>query len=243
VAVIWLAFILAPPIDAVSQGGHGLAYALPIAGAAAFSVCYIVLAFIWFDEHGRWRAHALSGALASLAIVMTIADRSSWGYLFSYVAACGALTVPSGWSVPSVLAAAAVAAGTAVLGGGTWGAAAGYAISTVGVGLLLTLLRDLRTRNLELTEARAELARTAVTAERERFARDLHDLLGHSLSLMTLKGELAGRLIGPEGKGAEEVVRWSGWRAKLSGRCGRPSPATGSQPSPPSWRAREPLSP
>jgi len=35
----------------------------------------------------------------------------------------------------------------------------------------------------------------AVAAERERFARDLHDLLGHSLSVIALKAELAGRLL------------------------------------------------
>jgi two-component system sensor histidine kinase DesK len=56
-------------------------------------------------------------------------------------------------------------------------------------------MRDLRARNQELTEARAELARTAVAAERERFARDLHDLLGHSLSVIAIKAELAGRLL------------------------------------------------
>jgi two-component system sensor histidine kinase DesK len=43
-------------------------------------------------------------------------------------------------------------------------------------------------------EAREELARNAVAGERLRFARDLHDLLGHSLSLIALKSELAGRL-------------------------------------------------
>jgi two-component system sensor histidine kinase DesK len=48
--------------------------------------------------------------------------------------------------------------------------------------------------NAELMEAREELARNAVAAERLRFARDLHDLLGHSLSLIALKSELAGRL-------------------------------------------------
>ena len=46
----------------------------------------------------------------------------------------------------------------------------------------------------QLRETRAELARMAVAAERLRIARDLHDLLGHSLSLITLKAELAGRL-------------------------------------------------
>jgi two-component system, NarL family, sensor histidine kinase DesK len=57
------------------------------------------------------------------------------------------------------------------------------------------LMTDLRLRNWELAEARGELARLAVAQERERFARDLHDLLGRSLSVITLKAELAGRLL------------------------------------------------
>jgi two-component system, NarL family, sensor histidine kinase DesK len=193
--LVWLGFIVAPLIDAIGHGGHGAGYALTIAAAAAFAVFYVWLVFIWIDDRRRWRAWALSELLAALAIALTIFSRSSWGYLFSYVAACTALTVPSGWSFPAVLVTAAVGAGAGVLGGGSAGEAAGYAISTIGVGLLLTLMRDLRTRNLELTEARAELARTAVAAERERFARDLHDLLGHTLSVITIKAELAGRLL------------------------------------------------
>ena len=54
--------------------------------------------------------------------------------------------------------------------------------------------RHLISVNAELVEARDELARNAVAEERLRFARDLHDLLGHSLSLIALKSELAGRL-------------------------------------------------
>jgi two-component system, NarL family, sensor histidine kinase DesK len=54
--------------------------------------------------------------------------------------------------------------------------------------------RLLVSMNAELVEARDELARSAVAEERMRFARDLHDLLGHSLSLIALKSELAGRL-------------------------------------------------
>ena len=71
--------------------------------------------------------------------------------------------------------------------------------------LLLVLMRDLRMRNYELMEARAELALSAVAAERERFARDLHDLLGHSLSVIAIKAELAGRLLklDPERAAAE----------------------------------------
>ena len=70
----------------------------------------------------------------------------------------------------------------------------------------MVLMRDLRVRNEELTEARAELARAAVAQERERFARDLHDLLGHTLSVIALKAELAGRLLpGDPERAAAEV--------------------------------------
>jgi two-component system sensor histidine kinase DesK len=58
----------------------------------------------------------------------------------------------------------------------------------------------------ELHAARGELARQAVTEERLRLARDLHDLLGHTLSLITLKSELAGRLLEKEpARAAQEI--------------------------------------
>lgn len=58
----------------------------------------------------------------------------------------------------------------------------------------------------ELRVARAEIAQYAADRERARIARDLHDLLGHSLSLLTLKGELATRLL-PEGVAGVNEVR------------------------------------
>ena len=58
----------------------------------------------------------------------------------------------------------------------------------------------------ELQRAREELARQAVTEERLRMARDLHDLLGHTLSLITLKSELAGRLLAKEPQAATREV-------------------------------------
>jgi two-component system, NarL family, sensor histidine kinase DesK len=48
--------------------------------------------------------------------------------------------------------------------------------------------------NRALTEARSELARLAAENERARIARDLHDLLGHSLTTITVKAALARRL-------------------------------------------------
>jgi len=66
--------------------------------------------------------------------------------------------------------------------------------------------RRIETMNM-LRRTRAELARAAVAEERLRIARDLHDLLGHSLSLITLKAELAGRVISADpGRAAREIA-------------------------------------
>ncbi len=61
--------------------------------------------------------------------------------------------------------------------------------------------------NQELRVARREIARLAISEERLRFARDLHDLLGHSLSLITLKSELAGQLIAEDPDAAQREMR------------------------------------
>lgn len=55
-------------------------------------------------------------------------------------------------------------------------------------------------RDAELRLSQSEVRRLATLAERERIGRDLHDLLGHTLSLITLKSELAKRLalVSPE---------------------------------------------
>lgn len=51
----------------------------------------------------------------------------------------------------------------------------------------------------ELREARSELARSAVGEERQRFARDLHDVLGHSLQAVALRAEVAERFLDRDG--------------------------------------------
>lgn len=54
--------------------------------------------------------------------------------------------------------------------------------------------REKRLRQAELKLSHVEVRRLAALAERERIGRDLHDLLGHTLSLITLKSELAVKL-------------------------------------------------
>lgn len=61
--------------------------------------------------------------------------------------------------------------------------------------------------NYKLYMAQSEIEQLAAVAERERIARDLHDVLGHTLSVIVLKAELAGRLVerDPE-RAAQEIA-------------------------------------
>ena len=61
-------------------------------------------------------------------------------------------------------------------------------------------------RNAQLAAAQEQLAELAVTNERTRFARDLHDILGHSLTVLTVKAELAGRLVRLDPERAEQEI-------------------------------------
>ena len=59
----------------------------------------------------------------------------------------------------------------------------------------------------KLRRAEAENVALAAVAERERIARDLHDVLGHTLSVIVLKAELAGRLMGrDDARAAAEIA-------------------------------------
>jgi two-component system, NarL family, sensor histidine kinase DesK len=68
-------------------------------------------------------------------------------------------------------------------------------VSTLLTGLIVYGLSRMSLLVRELHQTRAEMARLAVSHERTRFARDLHDLLGYSLSAVVLKSELARRLV------------------------------------------------
>ncbi len=230
-ALIWLAFIVFPLVNAVTNQGSTLDKVLTITAATLFVASYVWMVLTAFGSHRRTLALTLCGVLIALALALTIGDRPGWGFLFSYCAACVALLWPADTGFLAIVVLTLVAGGACVAGGGSAGEGVGYGASTIGVGLLMVLLRDLRTRNDELNQARAELADVAVAQERERFARDLHDLLGHSLSVIALKAELAGKLMAERpGDAAVEVreVRWS--PARRWARFATRSVATGARP-------------
>jgi two-component system sensor histidine kinase DesK len=78
--------------------------------------------------------------------------------------------------------------------GPTFGPSHAILLSIVLAGLGMTAVRQLIALNTDLHATRAELADLAVASERERLARELHDLLGRTLSLIAVKAELASRL-------------------------------------------------
>ncbi|MFC0540600.1 sensor histidine kinase [Kutzneria chonburiensis] len=101
----------------------------------------------------------------------------------------------------------------AIVTASTWPIEAGFGgtlldnvyntLSTALGGLTVFLLTRLARLVSELHTARTAVARGAVAEERLQFARDLHDLIGLSLSAIALKGELALRLLA----GAPERAR------------------------------------
>ncbi len=218
--LIWLAFIIFPLVDAVANSGPALGHVLAIVGAAVFAGVYAWLIFQWRVNAGRPTrlALVLFVVLLAVATALTVADDPGWGFLFTYCAACTWLVAGPPLGFYGVLVCVVLAGAATLVGGGNGGTAIGFVASSAGIGLLMLLMRDLRLRNEELSKARAELARLAVAEERERFARDLHDLLGHSLSVIALKAELAGRLLPdrPE-EAATEVAEVEGVARKALG--------------------------
>ena len=194
-ALIWLAFIIFPLVDAIAKREPLVKHGLVIGGAALFVAAYVGMVMTWRGRRQTRLPIALFVVLLAAATALTLFQSSSWGFLFTYCAACAAFLAPEGAGFYAVFACSALAGITSALAGANGGSVVSYVASAAGIGLLMLVMSDLRQRNIELSEARAELARMAVAQERERFARDLHDLLGHSLSVITLKAELAGRML------------------------------------------------
>ena len=132
------------------------------------------------------------GAMAAISAVLTLAAIDSFALMFVYVASAAAVRLSDRDAALAVGGVTAVAAATLALTDPD--SALFWAITgtVLGTGTLWFLVGGILRSNAELREARAELA---MAEERLRFARDMHDLLGHDLSLIALKAELAGKLL------------------------------------------------
>jgi len=84
----------------------------------------------------------------------------------------------------------------------------GMTLVVGGMVLLSTAFAQVQERQTaELRLSQDEVKRLAALAERERIGRDLHDLLGHTLSLVVLKSELAGKLLDRDATAARQQIR------------------------------------
>ncbi|MFB7735417.1 sensor histidine kinase [Streptomyces sp. NPDC056112] len=190
----WLIFLSSPVHDLVSGAHTAAATAAGWAGLVAFTGTYLALVY---RNMGRPFSGAVVGwlvaALGALSVVLCLTLGSPWIGLFVYVSvACGA-THPlriAYWTIPLTTAVMLlVARHTGAEGEWT------LFLLVMLVGFAMTGVRQLVRTTVDLRKARATVAQLAANEERLRLARDLHDLLGHSLSLITLKSELAGRML------------------------------------------------
>jgi len=140
-------------------------------------------------------SRVLLGVIAVVCFSLPLLLGTAWVSAMYAVAGMIAVTLPENWSIPLVGGAALVGSGVALLAGVSGPQAVLLALSfpVVGLSAYATVWLSLAVK--ELRDARAELARRAVGEERLRFARDLHDVLGHSLQAVALRAELAERLL------------------------------------------------
>ena len=208
VVYLFLLSLAGPLSDVGGTARPAWLSALALATFVACFVCLVELAPHWRSFGSDRRLSPLARrlrpplvvAIAALAAATTLAWGSNWLVLFIFVVVTVVETVPARFSVVSIFSVALVA-GVCGLRGHTDAAsvatAAAWTLSTIMAGYISLLLHRRDALIGELRVSRDEVVRLAaadaVAEERLRFARDLHDLLGHSLSVIVLKAELARR--------------------------------------------------
>jgi len=148
--------------------------------------------------HTGWRQLAHLAAIAALAFALVPFNKCAHTYLIYAAIFLPFSGLPLRTSLLIIVAGLALYTGELALLGVSWKAIT----IIVGVTLIVSVAvcaantahREKRLRQVELKLSHDEIRRLAALAERERIGRDLHDLLGHTLSLITLKSELAARL-------------------------------------------------
>jgi two-component system sensor histidine kinase DesK len=133
--------------------------------------------------------------LATIAIALTLADRPSWSILFIFTAISGAMRLGRRDAALWILLCTVLCVAGNVLDSTDVGDTISLSATTLAIGFMMFAFRRLMVLNHDLVSAREEVARLAVSEERLRFARDLHDLLGHGLTVISVKAELAERML------------------------------------------------
>jgi two-component system, NarL family, sensor histidine kinase DesK len=193
---IWLAYLATPVSSLVHDHASGAELALGLVLTAVFVAAY-ELALASDAWPGRQLQVAVPALLTMTVLVVTtsLAYGGDWILLVVYLSVAAVACLPDRAATPAAAAACVLALCLGLALHLQAGDIAGVVLPPLAAGMAMLSFKGLLRANAELRAARQEIARLAVGEERLRIARDLHDLLGHSLSLITLKSELAQRLL------------------------------------------------
>jgi two-component system, NarL family, sensor histidine kinase DesK len=191
-AAVFLAFLVRTIVQEWSGAPVGTRVAL-VAVGGTYIVSYLLT--IYFGQLFTPPLRILAIAwlyVAGTAFALVTSDPSDLTML-AYAVAAAILLLPLRWGMAlGLLTAVAVMAGTWIVGGAVdWGDTFVLIMLTVG---MVTVTQLIRTIN-QLRAAHDRIRELAVADERARLARDLHDVLGHSLTTITVKTGLARRIL------------------------------------------------
>jgi two-component system sensor histidine kinase DesK len=163
-------------------------------------VLIYALAYLLFPlaaRRGRWVNFAFCIGMTLLGLtVFALYGQSPYVILFA--TAVTMFSLPAAWAlivdIPALVVIAAVLLVEGKLSGGL-----GDLVAVCSITLTMFFMARLVYAVRRLQQANREIATLAVTAERERMARDLHDILGHSLTTITVKAGLARRVLESSG--------------------------------------------
>ncbi|MEM8932510.1 MAG: sensor histidine kinase [Acidobacteriota bacterium] len=156
-------------------------------------VVFLAIYFDGFRNGGGRRLLWNIALIEAIAIAWTPFNPGAMTFFIYGAGFCGAVGPPR-FGVRVLAAIVAVIAITGVVFGLPWVWFGITTVFTLMVGAVNIYFADSARKNADLRRSRDEVERLAAMAERERIARDLHDLLGHTLSVITLKAELARKL-------------------------------------------------
>jgi two-component system, NarL family, sensor histidine kinase DesK len=206
--IVGLIFVAYPIVRIVESPPEPVISVGVLAATAAFA--YLIWALARRPPDDPRRASpvfaAMDVAIIALAAAVTVrSPDEGWVALFYYGSTAASLLLPERRALALVVGAGLVCAATLAVDSDPASAFI-QGLSVAVIGITVFAMAALRRSNASLRAARQELAMRAVADERDRIARDLHDLLGHSLSLIAIKSELAGRLLPTEPERARAEI-------------------------------------
>ena len=207
---LWLVY-LGQTVSGVNKHSHGAAAAAGYTIIGAFVVCYLVaLPAAWTDNRRRsWALYIIAWLLFVAELPFAHEDATVF-CIYIAVLTVALIGLSNRERLFPMLAVLAIAAtfGPQIVPSWHAGAQYGNGLAVILVGMAMFGFFSIIRSNAELAAARSEVARLAAENERSRIARDLHDLLGHSLTTITVKAGLARRLAerGENERAAAEIV-------------------------------------